>query len=86
MKKFLPYETPRNLDADALVKRLKQFGYEPTRQTGSHIRLTRISEDSEHHITMPNHSPLRVGTLNHILSDLSDHLKMSKETLLRKII
>jgi predicted RNA binding protein YcfA (HicA-like mRNA interferase family) len=76
---------PRDLDADELIQRLKQFGYEPTRQTGSHIRLTRVSQDGEHHITIPNHSPLRVGTLNHILGALSDHLKISKEMLLRKI-
>lgn len=47
---------PRNLDGDELVRRLKRFGYETTRQTGSHIRLTRISEDGEQHITIPNHA------------------------------
>ena len=31
---------PRDLDGDELVKLLSQFGYEITRQVGSHIRLT----------------------------------------------
>jgi predicted RNA binding protein YcfA (HicA-like mRNA interferase family) len=32
---------PRNLSAQELIKRLRGIGYEPTRQTGSHVRLTR---------------------------------------------
>lgn len=77
---------PRNLDGDELVRRLKRFGYETTRQTGSHIRLTRISEDGEQHITIPNHAPLRIGTLNSILTDIATQLKMDKETLLKQLI
>ena len=76
---------PRDLDADELIRQLKQFGYVPTRQTGSHIRLTRVSEEGEHHITIPNHSPLRVGTLNNVLNDITNHIKMSKEDLLKRI-
>lgn len=77
---------PRNLDGDELVRRLKRFGYETTRQAGSHIRLTRISEDGEQHITIPNHAPLRMGTLNSILTDIATQLKMDKETLLKQLI
>lgn len=76
---------PRDLDADELIRQLKQFGYTPTRQTGSHIRLTRISEEGEHHVTIPSHSPLRIGTLNSILNDIANQMKMSKEELLRRI-
>jgi predicted RNA binding protein YcfA (HicA-like mRNA interferase family) len=32
---------PRDLSGADLVKRLSRLGYEVTRQTGSHIRLTR---------------------------------------------
>ena len=77
---------PRNLDGDELVRRLKRFGYETTRQAGSHIRLTRISEDGEQQITIPNHAPLRIGTLNSILTDIATQLKMDKETLLKQLI
>ncbi len=76
---------PRDLDADELIRQLKQFGYAPTRQTGSHIRLTRISAEGEHHVTIPNHSPLRIGTLNNILNDVASHMKMGKEELLKRI-
>lgn len=52
-------------------------------KVGVHVRLTRRSEAGDHHITIPLHSPLRVGTLNAILTDLSLHLKMDKEELIR---
>lgn len=77
---------PHNLDGDELVRRLKRLGYEPTRQTGSHIRLTRISKDGEQHITIPNHTPLRIGTLNSILTDIAMQLNIDKDALLKQII
>ncbi|MCX5727868.1 MAG: type II toxin-antitoxin system HicA family toxin [Nitrospirae bacterium] len=43
-----------------------QLGYSVTRQTGSHLRLM-TSEHGEHHLTIPLHSPLRIGTLSAIL-------------------
>jgi hypothetical protein len=51
-----------------------------TRQTGSHLRLT-TQERGEHHITIPNHDPLRVGTLAGILADLADHFGLSRDDL-----
>lgn len=59
---------PRDWSGDELIRRLREFGYEPTRQTGSHVRLTRRDERGEHHITVPRHDDLRLGTLNRILS------------------
>lgn len=72
---------PRNIDAPHLVKALKQLGYEPTRQTGSHIRLT-TQQMGEHHITIPNHDPLRIGTLNAILIEIAQHTGISKQELI----
>lgn len=45
---------PRDINAINLIKALKILGYEVTRQTGSHIRLT-TTQEGEHHITIPNH-------------------------------
>ena len=77
--------TPRDLDGSKLIRRLRKLGYEQTRQSGSHVRLTRWSDEGEHHVTVPLHSPLRVGTLNAILSDIAGHLGMSKEELIRRV-
>ena len=77
--------TPRDLDGSRLIQRLGKLGYEQTRQSGSHVRLTRRSDEGEHHVTVPLHSPLRVGTLNAILSDVAAHLGMSKDELIRRV-
>jgi predicted RNA binding protein YcfA (HicA-like mRNA interferase family) len=75
---------PRDLSGIEFVKLLSVLGYEVTRQTGSHIRLT-TQINGEHHITIPNHNPIKVGTLSNILSEIADHFKLSKEELNQKI-
>jgi predicted RNA binding protein YcfA (HicA-like mRNA interferase family) len=76
---------PRDLDAAVLIKSLKRIGYEQTRQVGSHIRLTIMIKEKEFHLTIPNHNPIKVGTLNNILKDLSNQLEISKEDLIQKL-
>jgi predicted RNA binding protein YcfA (HicA-like mRNA interferase family) len=75
---------PRDLGGRELAKLLARYNYEITRQTGSHIRLTTMLE-GEHHITIPAHKPLRVGTLNNILNDVAKHLKVEKKTVIREL-
>ena len=69
---------PRDLSGKDLAGALKVFCYEITRQTGSHMRLT-TQERGEHHITIPDHDPLRVGTLAGILADVAERLEMTRE-------
>ncbi len=76
---------PRDLDGKTLIRRLRKLGYEQTRQSGSHVRLTRQSDEGEHHVTVPLHSPLRVGTLNAILSDIAARLGISKDEVIRRL-
>lgn len=75
---------PRNIDAQQLIKALQKFGYAPGRQTGSHIRLTSL-QNGQHHITIPDHDPLRIGTLNAILTDVAQHLGISKQEVVEKL-
>ena len=75
---------PRDISGADLAKALKSLGYEVTRQTGSHMRVTTM-EGGEHHVTIPQHSPLRVGTLAGILNDVAAHLGLSREELLTRI-
>jgi predicted RNA binding protein YcfA (HicA-like mRNA interferase family) len=75
---------PRDLSGQDLVKALKKLGYEVSRQTGSHIRLT-TQQQGEHHITIPAHNPLKVGTLNAILRDIGNHFKLSRDELLNQL-
>ena len=75
---------PRDLKGAELAKALrKHFGYEIARQEGSHMRLN--SSTGDHHVTIPNHSPLKIGTLQAILKDLAAHLQITLEQLLKKL-
>ena len=75
---------PRDLSGKELAQVLKVLGYEVTRQTGSHMRLT-TREHGEHHVTIPQHNPLRVGTLASILADVATHFKLSREELFDRL-
>lgn len=69
---------PRDVPGMELASLLRRHGYEITRQTGSHLRLTSVAKGSEHHITIPRHRHLRVGTLNAILADVASYLDMER--------
>ncbi len=75
---------PRNLSGRVLIKSLQRIGYEVTRQTGSHVRLT-ILKHGEHHITIPLHNPLRIGTLASVLSNVANHLEITRDELLSQL-
>jgi predicted RNA binding protein YcfA (HicA-like mRNA interferase family) len=75
---------PRDVTGDDLAKAMQTLGYEMTRQTGSHMRLT-TSEHGEHHVTIPRHNPLRVGTLAAILGDVAAHFQTAREDLARRL-
>ncbi len=72
---------PRDISGDELVLLIKKLGYEVSRQTGSHIRLATI-EHGKHHVTIPKHKFIRIGTLNNILNDVANHFQISKDELI----
>ena len=71
---------PRDISGLELIKILKPFGYQISRQTGSHIRIT-TEMNGLHHITIPNHNPLRIGTISSILLEVAQHFNLSKDEL-----
>ena len=75
---------PRNVYAKSLIKALRKYGYEETRQVGSHIRLT-TELNGLHKITIPNHKPIKVGTLSAILTQIGNHHRVSKEDLIKEL-
>ena len=76
---------PRDLNGGELVKRLERYGYQLYHQTGSHI-IVRTHENGENLISIPNHKPLKVGTLNSILSDVADHLGLDKQIVVERVL
>lgn len=75
---------PRDISSKELIKLLAKFDYEISRQKGSHIRLTTFLE-GEHHITIPNHNPIRLGILSSILLEVANHFKKTKEEIADEI-
>lgn len=53
---------PRDVSGPDLIKALRKLGYEMNRQKGSHMRVT-TQLDGEHHEVVPNHHPIKTGTL-----------------------
>jgi predicted RNA binding protein YcfA (HicA-like mRNA interferase family) len=53
---------PRDISGENLIKLVKPYGCVVTRQTGSHMRLS-TEQNGQHHITIPHHDPLKIGTL-----------------------
>lgn len=76
---------PRDLSGQDLAQRLRVFGYTITRQTGSHLRLT-TPEGGEHHLTIPNHAALRVGTLAFILGEVVEHFQLDRAEVIRRLV
>jgi len=63
-------KVPRDVHADVLINLLKRYGYNVVRQTGSHVRLLKKLTDGEHELTVPNHKPIKIGTLQNIVKDV----------------
>ena len=76
---------PRDINALELVRALRVLGYESVRQEGSHIRLT-TTVAGTHHLTIPNHRPLKTGTLlGGVLKPVATHHKLTVAELLEKL-
>lgn len=76
---------PRELSGEDLARLLRRVGYEVVRQTGSHMRLRSVVKRVEHHVTVPAHRQLKVGTLSAILADVATYLEIDRTELLRKL-
>jgi predicted RNA binding protein YcfA (HicA-like mRNA interferase family) len=76
---------PRDLTGLQLVKNLEVLGYQVSRQSGSHIRITTL-QNGEHHLTVPAHNPLKTGTLSGILNDIAQHFNLTREELLSRLL
>ena len=76
---------PRDLDGKKLAALLRPYGYQITRQTGSHMRLTSALKGGEHHVTIPAHKELSVGTLHSILREIASYLQMELASFLNEL-
>jgi len=78
-------KVPRDIDASELIALLKRYGYIIVRQTGSHIRLSKNVNSIEHAITVPNHRPIKIGTLQSIAKDVCNINKIDVADFYHKL-
>lgn len=75
---------PRDVSGQSLANALRVLGYAVTRQRGDHLRLT-TQQEGEHHVSIPLHDPLRIGTFAGILSDVADHFGLTRDAILLRL-
>lgn len=71
---------PRGVSGDRLIRALERLGYGVIRQKGSHVRL-RQEGPPQHMVTVPLHSPLKLGTLHGVLSEVAQMRSIAIESL-----
>ena len=77
---------PRDLSGDELIRLLRRnFGYRIVRQRGSHMRLVSNARGAQHHVSVPRHSTLKIGTLHSVLSRVAAYLEISQDELRQKL-
>ena len=76
---------PRDISGEELASLLTKYGYRVTRQTGSHLRLTSTLKDTEHHLTIPHHRPLRIGTLSSIVNEVASYLELDRQSVIQEL-
>lgn len=75
----------RDISGNDLIKFLMKYDYVISRQTGSHIRLSKKNDAETFHLTIPNHNPIKIGTLSSILTEISYQLKIDKLQLIESL-
>ncbi len=77
---------PRDISGDEMVRLLRRrYGYQFTRQVGSHMQLTTTIRGTEHHVSVPRHRYVRVGTLRTILTRVSNYLEIEPAQVRREL-
>ncbi len=75
-------KVPRDLSGAQLAKVLcRDWGYRVVHQEGSH-NILQTEAPGHQRLSVPNHNPLRVGTLNDIARAVAAHKGMDRQTLL----
>jgi predicted RNA binding protein YcfA (HicA-like mRNA interferase family) len=73
---------PRDLSGHELIRLLRRYDYQVTRQVGSHIfDCSRVFAVTRTTLTVPDHRSLRLGTRSTILSDVAAYLNLERSKL-----
>jgi hypothetical protein len=63
------------------------WGAWATKSHGKRVATYRLTttERGQHHVTIPNHDPLKVGTPAGILNDVAAYLEISRDELIQRL-
>ena len=76
---------PRDASGRDVAKALcRDWGYREVHQVGSHIIL-QTESPSPHRLSVPDHNPVRVGTLNAIVRTVAAHKGVERLDVLRTL-
>ena len=76
---------PRDARGRDVVKALcRDWGYREVHQVGSHIIL-QTDLPSPHRLSVPDHHPLRLGTLNAIVRAVAAHKRVERQQVLQTL-
>ncbi len=76
---------PRDVSGAALAQTLcRRFGYRIVHQIGSHLVL-QCEVPQHHRVAIPNHRPLRLGTLNAILRAVEKAVGAERTAILKEL-
>lgn len=75
-------KVPRDATGAQLIKTLcRDWDYRVVSQEGSHVIL-QTATPGRQRLSVPNHNPLRIGTLNSILRSVANHKGVERQALL----
>ncbi|HEV7925053.1 MAG TPA: type II toxin-antitoxin system HicA family toxin [Verrucomicrobiae bacterium] len=75
-------KVPRDVSGAELIKSLcRDWDYQMVNQEGSHVIL-QTNTPGHQRLSVPNHKPLRIGTLNAILKTVAAHKRVDRQALL----
>lgn len=76
---------PRDLSGREFARLLRRFGYEVVRQEGSHLRLASNFKSTTHHITIPDHDELKIGTLRKLIQLVANYSELEAAELMKQL-
>ena len=76
---------PRDASGQDVVKVLcRDWEYHIVHQVGSHIIL-QTESPTPHRLSVPNHNPIRTGTLNSLVRDVARHKNVNRQKILQSL-
>ena len=76
---------PRDISGRDMVKALcRHWGYRQVHQAGSHIIL-QTDTPIHHRLSVPDHTPLRLGTFHGILRAVAQAKHVDREAILKSL-